>query len=107
MLPFTLPEGTTIVDDQGRDAGLRLVDVDVDTHPDIVFSNAQRYGVYRFVSLETGWAQTMMAGRHGDGVDIPAIVQAGGFDISRVRRRYIPGPRFVSYNFWGTAVASG
>jgi ubiquinone/menaquinone biosynthesis C-methylase UbiE len=39
--------------------------------------------------------------------DIPAIVKAGGFEITDDKRRYIPGPRFVSYNYWGTAVAVG
>ena len=39
--------------------------------------------------------------------DIPAIVTAGGFDITDDERRYIPGPRIVSYNYWGTAVARG
>ena len=39
--------------------------------------------------------------------DIPAIVAAGGFDITDDKRRYIPGPRVASYNYWGTAVAAG
>lgn len=77
-LPFGLPADTAIVDSLGRDAGLRLVDVDVDTHPDIVFSNGQRYGVYRFVSMATGWSQTMLAGRRGDEGAIPEIVRADG-----------------------------
>jgi putative membrane-bound dehydrogenase-like protein len=77
-LPFGLPAGTTIVDDQGRDAGLRLVDPDVDTHPDVVFSDAQRFGVYRFVSLASGWSQTMISGRRGDAGEIPMIVRADG-----------------------------
>ena len=77
-LPFGLPEGTAIVDGDGRNAGLRLVDVDVDTHPDVVFSDGQRWGVYRFVSMAAGWAQTMVAGRPGDEGEIPAIVRADG-----------------------------
>ena len=39
--------------------------------------------------------------------DIPALVEDGGFEITSDKRRYIPGPRVVSYNYWGTAVAQG
>ena len=38
--------------------------------------------------------------------DIPALVESGGFDIRSDERRYIPGPRLVSFNYWGVAVAS-
>jgi ubiquinone/menaquinone biosynthesis C-methylase UbiE len=38
--------------------------------------------------------------------DIPALVRSGGFDIRSDERMYIPGPKLVSYNFWGVAVAS-
>ncbi|MFV2068251.1 MAG: PVC-type heme-binding CxxCH protein, partial [Pirellulales bacterium] len=77
-LPFALPAGTSLVDEQGRDAGLRLVDLDVDTHLDLVFSNAERYSVHRYVSFAAGWAQTMISGPHGGELDIPAIVRADG-----------------------------
>jgi len=50
-LPFRLPEGTTIVDAEGRDAGLRFVDFDEDGRADVIFSNAQRYAAYAFSSL--------------------------------------------------------
>ncbi len=36
--------------------------------------------------------------------DIPALLQGAGFR-AEVRSRYLPGPRFVSYHFWGEAVA--
>jgi len=77
-LPFGLPERTRIVDGRGCDAGLRFVDADVDSHPDVVFSDAERYGVYRFVSMASGWSQTMLSGRRGDAGEIPAIVRADG-----------------------------
>jgi ubiquinone/menaquinone biosynthesis C-methylase UbiE len=35
--------------------------------------------------------------------DIPALIQAGGFDIQTDERMYIPGARVLCYNFWGTA----
>lgn len=35
--------------------------------------------------------------------DIPAILQASGFDIEDDNRMYIPGLRALSYNYWGAA----
>lgn len=37
--------------------------------------------------------------------DIPALLAEGGFRIDVDERMYIPGPRFVCYNYWGSAVA--
>jgi len=84
-LPFSLPDGTAIVDSRGRDAGLRFVDPDVDGHPDVVFSNAGRYSVHLFTSRREGWSQTMIDGRRGEQSDpgkraIPEIVRSDGTD---------------------------
>ena len=35
--------------------------------------------------------------------DIPALLGEGGFEITTDERMYIPGPRILNYNFWGTA----
>jgi len=35
--------------------------------------------------------------------DIPALIEAGGFRITTDERMYVPGPRILSYNYWGTA----
>lgn len=43
---FQLPASVTLVDEFGRDAGLRFVDVDGDGLDDVVFSNEQRYSVH-------------------------------------------------------------
>ncbi|MFH1264873.1 MAG: polysaccharide deacetylase family protein, partial [Planctomycetota bacterium] len=83
-LPFSLPPDTTIVDARGGDAGLRLVDLDVDGHADVVFSNADRYSVHCFTSMAEGWSKAMLVGRRGLGEDagvftkIPPIVRADG-----------------------------
>lgn len=78
-LPFRLPEGATIVDDQGRDAGLRFVDFDEDGRADVVFSNAQRYAACAFTSMTAGWSRTMLAGeRRGEPRELPPIVRADG-----------------------------
>ncbi len=38
--------------------------------------------------------------------DIPALLEAGGFDVQSDERMYIPGVRVLSYNYWGSAVAA-
>ncbi len=35
-------------------------------------------------------------------VDIPELLRAAGFEV-KVESRYIPGPRFASYHYWGEA----
>ena len=77
-LPFALPPGTAIVDAEGRDAGLRLVDVDEDGHPDVVFSNAQHGSLDLFVSITAGWSRKILVGERGNPDDIPMIVRADG-----------------------------
>src|SRR5690606_24122248 len=62
ILPFTLPGGAVIVDAQGRDNGVRFVDVDEDGHDDVVFSNEKEYGIYLFDNMKTGWNRKVMAG---------------------------------------------
>jgi hypothetical protein len=61
-LPARLPEGTSIVTGEGTDAGLRLVDIDDDGRPDVVFSDHERYSVHLFRSLEEGWSRTTLTG---------------------------------------------
>ena len=36
---------------------------------------------------------------------IPRLLESSGFDVVVDERMYIPGVRFLSYNYWGTAVA--
>jgi len=80
-VPFSLPQGTAVVDAQGRDAGLRFVDVDEDGRADVVFSNARHYCVDMFTSMTDGWSRRVLSGRRGDGPgenEIPMIVRADG-----------------------------
>lgn len=35
--------------------------------------------------------------------DVPGIIGGSGFDIVEDNRMYIPGPRIMSYNYWGVA----
>jgi hypothetical protein len=39
------------------------------------------------------------------GRDIPALLQAGGFNAPAMERGYIKGPRPMTYNYWGEAQA--
>ena len=77
-LPFALPPETAIVDSQGRDAGLRLVDIDEDGHADVIFSNAQRYSLHIFISMTEGWSRKILSGKRGDEGEIPMIVRSDG-----------------------------
>jgi peptidoglycan/xylan/chitin deacetylase (PgdA/CDA1 family) len=80
-LPFALPEGTAVVDRQGRDAGLRFVDVNEDGRADCVFSNAERYSVDLFTSMAEGWSRRVLSGERGERPaeeEVPMIVRADG-----------------------------
>jgi len=77
-LPFTIPDGATIVDAQGRDAGCRLVDIDGDGHLDVIFSNHERYLLSLFVSMKEGWSRKILAGKRPGSEAIPMIVRADG-----------------------------
>ena len=34
---------------------------------------------------------------------IPDLLTDAGFNVDRLEQMYIPGPRFATYNYWGTA----
>tara|TARA_R110002111_G_scaffold227346_1_gene288832 strand:- start:77839 stop:83043 length:5205 start_codon:yes stop_codon:yes gene_type:complete len=75
-LPWSLPEEATIVDAQGRDAGLRFVDINEDGFADTLFSNESRYSLHLFSSLDKGWKKVFQKQRQ-DGDDMPAISRNG------------------------------
>lgn len=77
-LAWGLPPGTRIVDDQGRDAGARLVDLDGDGRLDFLFSDARRCSVHRFVSMEKGWSHRVMAKEQGERGALFPFVRADG-----------------------------
>jgi putative membrane-bound dehydrogenase-like protein len=72
-----LPPGARQSDERGRDAGLRLVDIDEDGYPDIVFSNDQEYGIYLFEPAAQRWSRKIMAGQAGSLGALPKIVKGG------------------------------
>ncbi len=65
------------MDDQGRDAGLRFVDLDEDGHDDVVFSNDQDFGIYLYEPSELRWTRKVMAGKAGSDGALPKIVRDG------------------------------
>ncbi len=73
-MPFKLPAGTGIVDRQGRDAGVRFVDIDGDRRDDVLLSNSRRWAAYLFDDLESGWARGIEADRSEDDL-VPPIVR--------------------------------
>ncbi len=77
-LSVNFPGETLIVDSEGRDAGLRFVDVDEDGYEDIVFSNAEWYQVSLYTPGEKSWTRTVLQGRAGDATSLPAIVRKDG-----------------------------
>jgi putative membrane-bound dehydrogenase-like protein len=55
---YALPEGVTLVDDAGRDTGLRFVDLNADGFDDVLLSNGERYAIHlwnKTVRLDLGW----------------------------------------------------
>ncbi len=76
-LPFALPEHTAIVDEAGRDAGLRFVDIDEDGTLDVVFADIQRYGLHLFASPGKGWTRRVLAGKQGERGALPPISRRG------------------------------
>lgn len=76
QLPWSLPEQATIVDNQGRDNGLRFQDIDEDGFADVLFSNEQRYSLHLFKSPKEGWNEVFQKERQ-DGDDMPAIARNG------------------------------
>ena len=77
---FAMPEGTQLLTREGRDAGLRFRDLNADGRLDIVFSNADKYSVHLFESMDTGWSKTAISGKQGDENSIPPIVRGDGTD---------------------------
>ncbi|WP_406699828.1 PVC-type heme-binding CxxCH protein [Singulisphaera sp. Ch08] len=88
-LDFRLPPGAQVVDREGRDGGLRFVDVDEDGHDDVLFSHSPfpkkadspatdfDYGLFLFDSLAKGWSCDVLKGQRGDANALPLIAQAG------------------------------
>jgi putative membrane-bound dehydrogenase-like protein len=83
-LPYALPKGAAIMDADGRDAGLRFVDLNGDGFDDVIFSGASGYSIHLFVPVEKknvdwklGWSLEMRVGKRGEPGAIPLIAGRG------------------------------
>ncbi|MBI3415939.1 MAG: VCBS repeat-containing protein [Verrucomicrobia bacterium] len=81
-LSYALPSGTAIVDAEGRDNGLRFVDINEDGYDDVAFSNERSYSLNLFVpklylGFQAGWSREVVTGTRGQAGEIPMIVRAG------------------------------
>jgi putative membrane-bound dehydrogenase-like protein len=98
-----LPPGVTLKDEAGRDNGVRFVDLNGDGFEDIVFSNAERYGVYLYNDVErknlgwtVGWPHIIREGRAGEADALPVTT---GTDVEfRDGAMWVKGARFMSYD---------
>lgn len=60
--------------------------------------------VRRWQTRLTPHWQKIAGGCHLDR-DVPALLQAAGFRCDTMQTRYLPGPRPLTFNYWGEAVA--
>ena len=77
-LPWTFPSGLVIVDAEGRDGGLRFVDLGNDGHSDLVFSNPERSATYAFTTMDQGWSRKLLDEPRTGASALPMIVRADG-----------------------------
>ncbi len=78
QLSYALPALTRIVDADGRDAGLRFVDIDEDGYDDVIYSDERRSSLHLFRSKGEGWSQEVMSDLRGQGRGaLPMIAWSG------------------------------
>ena len=82
QLPFALPRSVAIVDEQGRDDGLRFADINDDGYDDLIFSNENQFALHLFIATpkswlgwDRGWTFKVVGGKRGDPGEIPMIVR--------------------------------
>ena len=95
---IALPEGL-----KDNDSSLRFIDLNGDGHPDLIFSNAERYGVYLFNPTEKknlgwmlGWSHQIREGKPGDRDSLPSTV---GPDVAfHDGAMWVKGVKAMSYD---------
>ncbi len=100
-LPKQLPG--LIVDESGKDAGLRLVDLDGDGDLDVVVSHPSRWLVARLESLDEGWQILRVGEGHGPR-PLPPVV---GTDGSNLGAWFKFGKLWIQNEFTGRWVGEG
>lgn len=85
------------------DPALRFVDLNDDGHPDLIFSNAERYGVHLFNPVEKknlgwtlGWSHLIREGKAGDRDALPSTA---GRDVAfRDGAMWVKDARFMTFD---------
>ncbi len=105
-LPYSLPPGTALVDAEGRDAGLRFVDLNGDGFDDVIFSGPTGFSIHLFVPVEKkgvdwklGWSLEMRAGKRGEPGEVPLIAGRGDAVQFRDGAMIVAGRREVRIPF--------
>ena len=63
-------------------------------------------GVHKWQNrIDPIWSK--IAGGCHSGRNIPALLDAAGLKTTELEQDYIPGPKVLSYNYWGQAIAKG
>jgi putative membrane-bound dehydrogenase-like protein len=73
---FALPPGARLPV-EGKESGLRFIDLDENGSDDVIFSNEKDYAIYLFSDMEKGWSRKVMAGKAGDKGALPPIARNG------------------------------
>ena len=81
---YALPTGMSLVDDAGKDAGLRFVDLNGDGFDDVLFSNPKSYAIHLWtkqvrpdLGWVRGWSQFVRAGTRTEAAhEPPSLVGA-------------------------------
>jgi len=95
---IALPEGL-----KENDPSLRFIDLSGDGYPDLIFSNAERYGVYLYNPTEKknlgwmlGWSHQIREGKPGDRDALPSTV---GPDVAlHDGAMWVKGVKAMSYD---------
>lgn len=83
---FAFPKLLRSANVDAETAGLRFVDLNEDGHDDIVFSNHERYGIWLFKDMQSGWSIEVLSGTRDEKIPravsrgIPPIVRKDGSD---------------------------
>ena len=81
-LKFSLPKDVKITRKDGRDNGVRFVDINEDNYLDIIHSNEKRYSLHLYIPTPilgwgVGWSREVMSGERSDAKAIPMIARGG------------------------------
>jgi putative membrane-bound dehydrogenase-like protein len=72
-----LPSGAALVDERGRDRGVRFVDVDGDGFLDLVWSDDSEFGLHLYDPVQRGWTRRILGGKRGESGELPPFVRNG------------------------------